>query len=637
MGTPLVNNRNRGFVLVTVLLLLAVISSLVASYMVLSTVEFGTVRASKDSEGGFNAAEAGLNIRAETIRDKFIGYNTPSGTTPSSTDPCEGSNNGSGDFACQTHSLGKQNATTYVKQLTDPNNPPQVTIPTGELYQHLNAIEYKYDVQSVAKSTAGDTEAMLSLRFKSLLIPLFQFAAFYNKDLEMLPGADMVINGPIHTNGDLYQEAGGSYLRMDGQVTTAASYYRGRKNANTCTAGAVQVKDPSAYRTVPNTSGVRKKIDQSSLTAWNGMIQTGVSQVTVPAPEDLDPTPGKTYWDKADLRLVLVLNASNNPDTSTYPTAIQIRNADNTVDATRTAILNGNLSSNMGTCRGNSSAFGIATTGESPTVYYRPVAYTNTYCDNRESATNIKMLDVDLKLLFNCVQVYKLLDKVGSADRLLSDDTEGGLVIFMTVKGPNSNAVSSKYGIRVRDGSEIKSDVAGAPAIKGLTIVSDQPAYIYGNYNSTNKKPAAFLVDAINIISNNWTSDAARGCGACSSRPATATTVNAAFLAGTTTTGNIEGTGGQGGAYNGGLENFPRFNESWTGIAFTYTGSLVSLNKPRHTNSAWPGTGGNYYNAPTRIWAYDSMFNDASKLPPLSPRFVYLRQQLFVRDYEIDE
>ena len=36
-----------------------------------------------------------------------------------------------------------------------------------------------------------------------------------------------------------------------------------------------------------------------------------------------------------------------------------------------------------------------------------------------------------------------------------------------------------------------------------------------------------------------------------------------------------------------------------------------------------------------RNWGYDTRFNDAAQLPPLSPRFVYLSQTLFVREYEL--
>jgi hypothetical protein len=41
------------------------------------------------------------------------------------------------------------------------------------------------------------------------------------------------------------------------------------------------------------------------------------------------------------------------------------------------------------------------------------------------------------------------------------------------------------------------------------------------------------------------------------------------------------------------------------------------------------------YTAPTRAWGYDSDFDDAENLPPMSPRFVYLRQQLFLRAFEL--
>lgn len=45
--------------------------------------------------------------------------------------------------------------------------------------------------------------------------------------------------------------------------------------------------------------------------------------------------------------------------------------------------------------------------------------------------------------------------------------------------------------------------------------------------------------------------------------------------------------------------------------------------------------GGMQYKAPGRAWKYDTDFNDASLLPPLTPRFVYLKQELFVRKFEL--
>jgi hypothetical protein len=242
------------------------------------------------------------------------------------------------------------------------------------------------------------------------------------------------------------------------------------------------------------------------------------------------------------------------------------------------------------------------------------------------------MLDVDALALFNCLHRSNWF----GTGKLLSDSTQGGLVIFLTVEGPQSNIAANNYGVRVRNAQQLYSNVGGAPPIRGITWVSNQALYSMGNYNSVNKIPSAFLADVYNVLStawsdtNSWNGSAPVGIG---SRVAANTTVNAAVLAGTDTTGGVEGSAGQGGAYNGGLENYPRFHENWTNRNYTYRGSFVSLNRPRHQNGTWV-YGGNVYTAPNRIWSYETAFNNAANLPPITPRFVYLRQELFVRDFE---
>ena len=147
----------------------------------------------------------------------------------------------------------------------------------------------------------------------------------------------------------------------------------------------------------------------------------------------------------------------------------------------------------------------------------------------------------------------------------------------------------------------------------------------------TNKIPAAILADAFNVLSSNWNDTNSQNWSA---RGAVNTTIHAAVLAGTDVTGGAEGSGGQNlGMYNGGLENYPRFHENWSGRTLTYLGSFVSLGTPNHSDGAW-SYGNPQYTAPNRNWDYDTDFNDADNLPPLTPRFVYLRQELFVRDFE---
>jgi hypothetical protein len=54
-------------------------------------------------------------------------------------------------------------------------------------------------------------------------IPVFEMAVYYNLDLEINPGSDMTINGPIHGNGNIYATGAGSAtpLTFAGNVEAA--------------------------------------------------------------------------------------------------------------------------------------------------------------------------------------------------------------------------------------------------------------------------------------------------------------------------------------------------------------------------------------------------------------------------------
>jgi len=601
-------HSNSGFALVATLIMLSALLALLGAYFRISTIELASTRFTSDSVRGFYTAEAGLNLRAEQIKQVFIGYNRPSGTSPSSTSPCEGGDNGAGDFACQEFLLGNHRTVTYVVE--SPNNPVSKTIPQGERYQGLNAQEYEYTVRSIAYGPKDQVEAILELVFRSRLVPMFQFVAFYNKDLEILPGPAMTLNGPIHTNGDLYLNANNS-LAISGQVTTAEDLYRGRKNDSSCNSVTVSVLDPINPQSIYPSCSSRVQVTESYLTPWNDMVQVDVPVVTVPEPEALNPTPGEAYFDNADLRLALRLTATNVPDTTNSPTGVEVRAADNTVDAVLTAALHDSVN-----CPSSLLSSGV------------PVDATDSFYNNREGEF-IEMLEVDLEALFGCIHQNSLF----GAGVTLADDTEGGIVFHFTVDGPDSFGIN-RYGVRLRNAAEFAAPSAlGAPSVRGMTMVTDQAAYTMGHYNSVNKKPAAILADSFNVLSQAWNNDA-NSTSSLSSRNAQSTTVNVAVLAGTDSTGNTEGSGGQdSGNYNGGLENYPRLHESWSGDTLTYRGSFVSLNTPNRVNGSWV-YGNPQYQAPGRDWDFDTDFNDAANLPPMSPRFVYLRQELFVRQFE---
>ena len=164
--------------------------------------------------------------------------------------------------------------------------------------------------------------------------------------------------------------------------------------------------------------------------------------------------------------------------------------------------------------------------------------------------------------------------------------------------------------VRLVNGRELPS--------RGLTVATADPLYVQGHYNqssaanlgttnTTTTQPASLVGDAITILSVNWSDANSRN--PVSSRLATPTTINAALLAGTVETTRD--------GYGGGMENFPRFLETWGSIApFTYNGSMVKMFASLHATNRWSGV---YYSPPARNWAFDLSFNDAAKLPPLTP------------------
>jgi hypothetical protein len=229
----------------------------------------------------------------------------------------------------------------------------------------------------------------------------------------------------------------------------------------------------------------------------------------------------------------------------------------------------------------------------------------------------------------------------------MTDTTQGGIVIFVSVVGPDSNAINN-YGVRIFGSANlpIPGGIGVTSDPTGLTVVSDQAIYVQGDFNrgpinagDLPRQPAALIGDSINVLSNNYWSATCVG-NLCrdgqsvanlgnASRLATDTRINAAFLGGVDTT-----PVGYAGGYNGGLENYPRFHEEWGGRTLTYQGSFVSLGQPNHVNGSWCGTGStcNIYNPPKRNWNYDSAYNRMENLPPFTPRSLYLQQVLFSQE-----
>ena len=301
-------HQEAGYSLVVTVGMVLILTTLLATASIMGKVEQSSTRATAEGDQGFSGAEAGLNLRADSINQEFEGFNQPSGTSPESWKDCvdsDSTNDGEGDFACESNlSFHGQTVSTYIADITN-GTPTSTVIAPGERFGGLSAEEYRYDVYAAAIDDVQEVpSSILKMQFKSRLIPLFQFLAFYDKDLEIEPGPDMTIGGAIHTNGDLYLNAG-SAMNIEGQVTVAGSnpgsdptLYRGSKRNNNCN-GTVNVDDENGDPQALDCGFGRTPI--TDVTAWGNNINIASENLTVPDPDTFNPDPGNSdawYWQK---------------------------------------------------------------------------------------------------------------------------------------------------------------------------------------------------------------------------------------------------------------------------------------------------------------------------------------------------
>jgi hypothetical protein len=170
-------------------------------------------------------------------------------------------------------------------------------------------------------------------------------------------------------------------------------------------------------------------------------------------------------------------------------------------------------------------------------------------------------------------------------------------VVYVTDTSASQTGGTPKRGVRLKNGSKLPQG--------GLTVVSDNPVYIQGDYNTLGTRQAAAVMgDAIMVLSNSWNDANSSADINSGSRTATDTTINTALLGGIVPT---DPTYTDRRSYSGGVENFPRFMENWSGKNLNYNGSMVELFKSKQAVGRW-GTSTQSYNPPARNWAYETLF-----------------------------
>lgn len=383
------------------------------------------------------------------------------------------------------------------------------------------------------------------------LIPTFQHAVFYNDDLEILPGAAMSLSGRIHSNQDIYVHSRNTLTIDSFYFRSAGDIFNKRKD------------DPSD----PMGGTVSIRVTKSGSPQYQNMAGLDSSSPTW-------ATDAITRWQGTVESAVHGVTKLTAPSVGSIAPTGYYANQANVVITNNTIYKNG-----VPLVEGTNVPVDTVTSS------------TASFYSNREGKY-IKMTTIDLS---------KLEGKTGTCG---SGACPNNLPSNGLLYATRDDAGSSEPGIKLINGNEIQR-------ASGLTVVSNQPVYLKGDYNTVSEKPASIISDSVNLLSNNWSDT--NSTANLTSRPATQTTFNCAFVAGID-----QSTLGH---YNGGLENYPRLHEQWSGINLNIKGSFVELWNSSMATGAWV-YGNPQYTAPNRNWIYNTSFNNVANLPPFTPMAV---------------
>jgi hypothetical protein len=387
--------------------------------------------------------------------------------------------------------------------------------------------------------------------------------------MEINPGPQMKITGKVHGNADMYLAPQAGLEFVDSVETVGKVQYNRMTN------------DP-AY----GSSKVMPVFDQK------GDPLEGASSLTLPIGTNNAPS-----------EVVKILDRPPNGEDPLSPLGAE--RYYNKVDLIVTTFPDGSVSVKPGRW----DPLDPPLSGDITNGVYSFITTTNSFYDQRELKT-AQVTEFDVAL-FNKWLTNTTPNSGASLNTKRIKNYSKNLD-SVYIEDQRSRSASVFTAVRVSNGQYLPPD--------GLTVATARPLYVWGNYNAptpgsadtANTKPASLVGDAITVLSPAW--DDANSTKNFVYRKAVDDTVNAAFLAGIVQTTNVNNVK----HYSGGLENYPRFLEQWSGNTFTYNGSMVVMFPSRYGTNWWvdPGT---YYQPPKRVWAFDKNFLDLNKLPPATP------------------
>jgi hypothetical protein len=191
-----------------------------------------------------------------------------------------------------------------------------------------------------------------------------------------------------------------------------------------------------------------------------------------------------------------------------------------------------------------------------------------------------------------------------------------------------------RRALKLVNGNVITLPLCPGGVTCGLTVATENPVYIQGDYNANSAGggfadptvASAVIADAYTFLSNQWSDvNSFTSPFNAGGRSATTGWYRLGVAAGKGISFPIPGwdttglDGSQDFGTDGGVHNFMRYLERWGGT-LNYTGSIISMYN-NHQGVGLYNSGGNNYSPPNRAYQFDANFSNPALLPPRTPMF----------------
>ncbi len=494
-------------------------------------------------------------------------------------------------------------------------------IPPSSYGQNSNQFSYFYLAAAdiTVPALSGNVKAKVRRVFEKKFDQPWTYAIFFVDDLELQPSGAFNVTGPIHTNGTLYigtsNFTAASYCEYGSDFVNGYSPKDPRYPGSGFTTPNFAKSDPTLTLSDCPPAQVSPFLPfgwNLAMSVGGGNANGGYHEIIERPTGGVDPLANVRYYSQPGYRLVI------NADTSVTITRI---NSSGTVTTLVGSAYNAFCANNGQGTKGSN----ILNTNKA--LY-----------DAREGAA-VKVTDVD---------VAQLVTEVGKGmtgwTGLLYMADAGATTYNSdgTVKSAGTSASVTVNGVTTTTTKRAFRLISGATLPTGsLTIVSENPVYIQGNYNTGGtppsnsgtytsptasgytRRPAAVIADSITVLSSGWSDS--NSSLAISSRVASNTTVNAALVAGIVPSNTTY--------YSGGAENFIRLLENWSNNTLCYYGSMVELYASNQAIGHWNGSGSVYTEPSTLPFYYDDVIFSYNSPPGNLQLAAYLQQQRWYQVY----